>query len=162
MRKLQSMVDYVLEQPKTITSTFVDLIKVKNSHIKIINYANFLSMPLTLSMFVPVDEDGNVLEQPKIIEISRFQKPNKSFESFQLDYQKTLDNVLFEGFELIKTYGDYASIQKEGVEIFWYNSNSNIGENKWKRCRNFEYSKIEDLVKYNLTLTESSITKYQI
>ena len=31
----------------------------------IVKYANFLKQPLKLEMFVPCDEDGNVLEKPK-------------------------------------------------------------------------------------------------
>lgn len=55
--KLISMTDYVLEQKD----------KVLNSELGIIayNYAQFLKQPLELWMFVPCDENGNVLEEPK-------------------------------------------------------------------------------------------------
>jgi hypothetical protein len=55
--QLISMTDFVLEQvnPKNTDSQFCE---------KIIYYANFLKQPLKLEMFVPCDEDSNVLEEP--------------------------------------------------------------------------------------------------
>ena len=58
-RKLISMVEFVKEIDHRVNTgelkewKFVDCIR---------RYANFLNQPLTLGMFVPCDEDGNVLE----------------------------------------------------------------------------------------------------
>jgi hypothetical protein len=53
--KLISMTDFVLEQNN---------FKVFRNQ-QILNYANFLKQPLELWMFVPCDENGDVLEEPK-------------------------------------------------------------------------------------------------
>lgn len=52
---LKSMTDFVLEQLKITQS---------NSEFKssIKNYAEFLKQPLELGMFVPCDEDGNLID----------------------------------------------------------------------------------------------------
>ena len=56
--KLISMTDYVLLQhaESSNQNEFED---------KCFKYATFLKQPLKLEMFVPCDEDGNVLEKPK-------------------------------------------------------------------------------------------------
>lgn len=44
------------------------------------NYANFLKQPLELGMFVPCDEDGNILEEPdcnldiRMVEMKEYQQ----------------------------------------------------------------------------------------
>ena len=55
MKKLISMTDFVLEQRLKHSESFKS---------KVYAYANFIKKPLTLGMFVPCDEDGNVLEEP--------------------------------------------------------------------------------------------------
>ena len=57
--KLISMTDFVLEQSKKIMNCELTHLE---SHHKIVDYANFLKQPLKLEMFVPCDEDGNILE----------------------------------------------------------------------------------------------------
>src|SRR5665648_159369 len=57
--KLISMTDFVLEQYLTIASDNIYL-----SMINCNNYAKFLKQSLELWMFIPCDEDGNVLEEP--------------------------------------------------------------------------------------------------
>ena len=63
--KLQSMTEKVLELelPKeNLDNNFKsDLVEFYN---KSKNYANFLKQPLTLGMFFPTDENGNVLHKP--------------------------------------------------------------------------------------------------
>ena len=88
---LQSMTDFVLE------------IKVKSNkssdfsfmmdYSKIFNYAEFLIQPLQLGMFVPCDENGNVLDPSDV-----FKSCEKGFL-----YGKAKERVLFKGFEYIKT-----------------------------------------------------------
>ena len=58
---------------------------------RINKYANFLKQPLTLGMFVPCDDDGNVLEDLD----SSILAPN--YEDWQ-EYQKAQSKVLFNGF----------------------------------------------------------------
>ena len=70
------MTDFVLQQgnPSNTDSQFAD---------KIMSYAHFLKQPLTIGMFVPCDEDGNVLEECDKIK----------------EYRKAKEKVLFEGLE---------------------------------------------------------------
>ena len=65
--KLISMTDFVLgiEQnsyTKTEKYNIIEWQSKCESFDKIIKYANFLKQPLKLGMFVPCDENGNVLE----------------------------------------------------------------------------------------------------
>ena len=54
------------------------------------NFSNFLKQPLTLGMFVPCDENGNVLEEPLLL------------PSYELDkYRKAKEKVIFDGFDII-------------------------------------------------------------
>ena len=58
------------------TTEFVKLVKdnstsltersIANQYIQCLRYANFVSKKPELWMFVPCDEDGNVLEEPKL------------------------------------------------------------------------------------------------
>lgn len=67
---------------------------------KIYNYCTFLEQQLKLEMFIPCDEDGNVLEDPKGTDL------NSSFFEMQVDYnleqkyQQAKEKVFFEGFEV--------------------------------------------------------------
>ena len=56
--KLISMTDFVLE---TFNNTLT-----KDFQAKVYNYANFLKMPLKLSMFVVLDKQGKTLTKPKV------------------------------------------------------------------------------------------------
>ena len=66
----------------------------------IYNYATFLKKPLKLEMFVPCDEDGNVLEEPKIEEEYVDEHTTQIFAQYQYDFDKAKEKVLFEGFKI--------------------------------------------------------------
>lgn len=96
--KLISMTDFVLEQ--------TELLYESNPHKlihKIVNYAQFLKQPLTLGMFVPCDENGNVLEEPK--KDYHFMYANgQEFYPHQIDeynllLSKAKEKILFKGFD---------------------------------------------------------------
>ena len=57
MENLISMTDFVLEQDCNA------LIGQREAFLNIVNYAEFITQPLQLWMFLPCDEEGNVLEQ---------------------------------------------------------------------------------------------------
>ena len=88
--KLISMTDFVLEQ-------FEEEISCAVSEQKMYDYANFLKQPLTLAMFVPCDDYGNVLEIPT--------KENSNntidHDSKLMDYNDAKSKVLFNGFSYI-------------------------------------------------------------
>jgi|SRR6478609_70220 len=108
-------------------------------------YAAFLSQPLTLSMFVPCDEEGNVLEEPAIYESwlndeeSVFYHEGNGKEC--LTYHKAKQRCLFEGFSICDRGNKDCVVH--------------IGEHflTWKG-KNIEY-----LVPYNLPLNETAINQ---
>lgn len=90
------------------------------------NYANFLRKPLTLEMFVPVDQKGNVLKEPKnYLEWKSLEhnhgkrKKTEGFEEY-VQYQKAEQNCLFDGFTI--GYNGYSVVRivasyDESVEL---------------------------------------------
>jgi hypothetical protein len=119
--------------------------------LKAINYANFLSQPLKLGMFVPC-VDNVPLEEPNHYYLFESDKLSRldytvcedEYQSF-IQYQQAKENVLFEGFE----YGGHSKEcfileYKDGA--YWLNSNDTIEG----LIENFTES---------LTLTDSAINK---
>ena len=66
------------------------------------NYAKFLKQTLKLEMFVPCDENGNVLEEPQMRpERNSFDEEDMDYDAQELyDYIKAKEKVLFEGFKI--------------------------------------------------------------
>jgi hypothetical protein len=116
--KLISMVDFVLAD-KYAGSPI-------NTNKK---YANFLKQPLELWMFVPCDDDGNVLEEIKPYQDNYFK------------YQQAKERCLFDGFEFEKQKDYYIiTLNGNGLWVSW---------NKSK--------KIENLIEFNLQLTPTAL-----
>ncbi len=100
MKKLIPMTDFVLEQYEKQTNPTIFEETVHN-------YANFLKQPLKLEMFVPCDEDGNVLEMPVNYDVW-LELHNKNVDGekgtigFLLheEYQKAKEKVIFERFNV--------------------------------------------------------------
>ena len=105
------MTDFVLEQLNEQNSRTKPMREVFNSLEK---YANFLKQPLKLEMFVPCDEDGNVLEEPKIEEEYVDEHTTQIFAQYQYDLDKAKEKILFEGFE---PYEDYECAKYEEVYV---------------------------------------------
>jgi hypothetical protein len=135
--KLISMTDFVLEccqnskleEYNQVNETFVN---------KVIAYANFLKQPLKLEMFVPCDEDGNVLTQCEEICSCECDKIK--------NYRKAKEKVLFEGFEL-KDKGGWFTLMFEGN---YYKSFANFNDT-------FKNKKIENFIAFDLELTPNAI-----
>ena len=67
----------------------------------ILNYAKFLKQPLELGMFVPWDEDGNVLEIPDLSDANGRQYDiNIDEDKAWVNYIKAKERVLIEGLDL--------------------------------------------------------------
>lgn len=127
--KLISMTDFVLHESFGVGN---EIINKEVFYNKCSNYAQFLKQPLKLEMFVPCDDEGNVLKDPGLI------------PSYELEqYRKAKEKVLFEGFEIIK----------EGENIIVKHNETNVWLTWTKRC-------IEDLIKHNLTLTENATKQF--
>ena len=139
--KLISCTDFVLEQIG-IYNTYESELELKT----IRSYANFLKQPLKLEMFVPCDDEGNVLDKP-----SRPLSPATDIEwgkwSSEYDiYQQAKEKVLFEGCEIRKANSEYVILYKNSP--VW----GSFNENKI----------IELITVYGLTLTESALKQIGI
>lgn len=79
--KLISMTDFVLEQYELSRNP---------THFEenAFNYAQFLKQPLELWMFVPCDEDGNVLEEPSLLD--------ERYYLLLMAYEQAKERCLFE------------------------------------------------------------------
>ena len=91
------MTDFVLEQLNEQNSRTKPMREVFNSLEK---YAKFLKQPLKLEMFVPCDDEGIVLEEPKIEEEDVDEHTTQIFAQYQYDLDKAKEKVLFEGFKI--------------------------------------------------------------
>lgn len=125
--KLISMTDFVLEQFEDVKNTFKST-KINKTHLtltRITNYAKFLKQPLKLEMFVPCDENGNVLKLPDVCICA-------DTCSLCKKYQKAKEKVLFEfdgGITILRNEHNFFIIEdKNGVyfRILKNNSKSNV------------------------------------
>jgi len=93
--KLISMTDFIISETTKSDGNKYMLCN------KFVNYANFLKQPLELWMFVPCDEDGNVLEEPVHYETwLKLHESEGSTIGFDehLKYQQAKERCLFDGF----------------------------------------------------------------
>jgi hypothetical protein len=130
--KLISMVEFINEiGNSTLHESYeIDL-------AKIYNYCTFLEQPLKLGMFVPCDEDGNVLTQCEEICACECDEIK--------NYRKAKEKVLFEEFEI--------ATNKEGEKVI-------LGDYTCLKVSDLENGTIEDLIKYvNIKLTKSAIKR---
>jgi hypothetical protein len=96
--KLIKMTDFVLAEKLTLNIKGYEKEFISN----VSNYAKFLKQPLELGMFVPVDEDGRVLNEPEYYDLWKVGiAPNDSQDEICFKYQKAKEKVLFEGFRPI-------------------------------------------------------------
>ena len=87
--KLMSMTDYVLSKPSELVIN-----EAIYPYAAIHKYANFLKQPLELGMFVPCDEEGEILLYPKPLGV-----PNEHFcwGSTQVkQWNEAANRVIFE------------------------------------------------------------------
>ena len=148
--KLISMTDFVLEQNK-LPFYYYDALWTK-----VINYANFLKQPLELCMFVPCDEDGNVLEEPRPQEGDN---GNWNYQARFNQYQQAKERVLFEGFEFCESQSKgtnlrlklFVSPYADSGRLYLTKKKENI-YHSW-----FQLFTIEDLIQCELQLTPTAI-----
>ena len=87
------MTDFVLVTYKNAPIEEYD--KVNETFVnKVINYSEFLKTPLSLGMFVPYDEIGNILNKPEFYTNIL----NSDQEIKKLKYEEAKEKVIFEGF----------------------------------------------------------------
>lgn len=131
------MTDFVLEQVKLLKTQENNILQFRNN---ITNYANFLKQPLILGMFIPTDENGNVLEEPDLSLYEDYENRNEYDKQYQ-QYQQAKYRVIFEGFELIND-----ELINNGI-LFW------VGKFDGNET-------IENCIASNLTITETAVKKY--
>jgi len=123
MENLIPMVDFVPENP----------------------YSKFLKKPVEKWMFVPCDENGDVLEEPnEEFELSYWDYSTKSSK-----YQQAKERCLFEGFELDFNNMYIIKVSNVVFQILFY-KNGCVTIN----AKNIKT--IEDLIPYNLKLTATA------
>lgn len=137
--RLISMTDFVLEQREKRHKDNIRSFWICEK------YANFLKQPLKLEMFVPCDEDGNVLGEPY-----NDGNGDNYFGVLLDEYQKAKEKVLFEGFELNFEITEIVGIINNDYQIWFYKNGTTTINSK-------EIKTIEDLIKYDLTLTPNAI-----
>jgi hypothetical protein len=104
----------------------------------IVKYATFLKQPLKLGMFVPCDENDVPINENSIYD------PRSKTGSHTIEeIQQAKDRVLFEGFEV------------NGYNLY-------CNQRLFEDVRRLGEYIIEDLVKYDLTLTASAIKQFNI
>lgn len=143
MNKLISMTDFVLEQKK----------KLKNApdaydqYCKIVNYAELLKEPLKKGMFVPCDEDDNVLNEPFECSCAGYVEDCIGCEFTDIKYQKAKEKILFKGFQFSFCVENITCIsnKENDTNILFFNDGRILLDSK-------EIKTIEDLIPYNLTL----------
>lgn len=157
--KLIPMTDFVIEYYSHEGYADLQTLNLMN------NYATFLKKPLTLGMFVPVDEKGNILKEPKNYASWKSLKHNQKesasnaeitiFEEYKV-YQKAERKCLFEGFKI--AYNGYSVVRivaeyDESVELS-FNKNEKAFQN---------FSHIESLTRFNeIFLNETALKKIGI
>lgn len=102
--KLMSMTDFVLESAMVQKNR-------RDKYDDLYDYANFLKQPLKLEMFIPCDEEGNVLsEEPK------YDPANEQYflNEFYL-YEQTKEKILFKGFAYQSTFSEKQNRKYEYV-----------------------------------------------
>lgn len=117
---------------------------------RIENYANFMLLTPTISMFIPCDEEGKIL-----YDIDYCMKYHIDWDRDL--YNKAKEKVLFDGFYTKSIFHNKESFQvtnNEGQQICIYKSIPNYFI--------WNYETIEGLSKLGLTLTESAIKTYRI
>lgn len=144
-RKLVSMVDYVLlvakETPTLDTEQYDWFCSEQRKLESVRDYATFLRQSLELWQFVPVGEDGEVLEEPtETTSLNR-----------KMAFEKAKSRCIFEGFEVIETIDEYCRMTNKGSH-FVFDSNHKCLMRDSKML-----SIIEDLIPYGLTLTENAL-----
>jgi hypothetical protein len=155
MKNLIPMIDFVLEQSEI--GFEIQILSHQNKNradrfSKLVKYANFLKQPLKLEMFIPCDEDGNILEEPmnykywvkKSIGIPYI----LDLRQYEI-YQKAKEKVLFEGFVATITNNEIFIKSDKNNLIFDIENNQFY----YKKTHYWQPVKlIEDLIPYNLEI----------
>ena len=149
--KLISMTDFVenLRDEMTLKAP-LNFKQTKKYFDKVFYYSDFLKQPLKLEMFVPCDDDGNILEEPN----DYFEDGEESIYSKK--YNESLNKILFFDFEIIDNEEDFIEIHFSKGNI-WISIQDNSGMVLTDGYKvEFPIKRIEDLIYYNILLTPNA------
>lgn len=144
-KELVSMVDYVLLRQKEWNSGHAHYLKTFKKQI--INYANLLNQKPTLGMFVPCDEEGNVLTNPE----KSYDFDSHNLSSATEEYQQAQGRVIFEGWECLE-FDKITEVFNEDMGISIYFEGDEIGSVRYPENPYEELTTIEDLTRFKLKL----------
>lgn len=158
MKHLIPMTDFVLNQ----AGWYESKIRISEHEFaqRVLKYANFLKQPLELWMFVPLDKDNNLLEQPKeLYYINRDGCFDKySFKDAELLYNKAKERVLFENWDY---NGQMKAVYQDTFYLLLNPCQFIIEENLGIGCEYLSDNKIENLLEMkdyiNFELTQTAI-----
>lgn len=142
--KLKALSDFVIERYESNPGIYFNSV----CH-DIYIYAQFLKRPLELSMLIPCDEDGNVLDQPCDI-----LNTDGCRDCECREYKKAKEKVLFQGITLI-------DIIKYKDDTIWILEHKDYPheQNSLKTNRNVESLLQEH---WDFTLTKSAIKQLDL
>ena len=124
------------------------------------NFDEFLEQPLKLERFIPCDDEGDVLEVPTNYEM-RLLNMMTEYNDEVYTYYQAKAKVLFEGFNLNqKDFSKLESIfclTKECFQITFFTKEKGCFMDNLKTNKTYEIKTIEDLIQFELELTESAI-----
>ena len=109
MKELIKMTDYI---------TIIDNNAGNGGHYdKIVRYCNFLKQELRMNMFVPCDDEGNILKEPKTALMYKTQRGECTADEMRLnrEYLEAKDKVLFENVEYIQDM--YKSTERHFITL---------------------------------------------
>lgn len=169
--KLISMTEFVLNEKQKFSELGkgnYDNSSLAKSYDIVIRYAEFLRQPLTLGMFVPVNEEGKVLHEITEPNKSDYWSDDDTVFSAELyrnnldelkKYNNAKEKVLFDGFSLIKS-----DIETLNHTTFIENEKGEqVGHNKsWEDEWNLYGVSVEDLIGFDLELTPSALKQIQL
>jgi hypothetical protein len=100
---LISMTDFVLERKEhwrieSMSANGHELYVHHKHSMECENYANFFKTRLTLNMFIPCDEDGKFISEPKgFTEFMSKEVVGLAKDSEYYNYQEAISKILFKG-----------------------------------------------------------------
>lgn len=147
--KLISTTDFVLEQKDTLKevdklSFFEIQTQINEFYDKSVHHATQMKRVLEKRMFVACDSFGEIIPNP-------YEYDNNNVDDWENEFEKAKEHVLFKGFYSI----DENTVSNGEIEIIFGELRSLIihGDNGYGGITK-EKMFIEDLVDYNLTITD--------
>jgi len=161
--KLIPMNAFVLAEDQFISQFHTRDARTFEPYNRIVNYAKFLTQPITLRMFVPCDDKGNPLSEP-----SNLERMQASWMDNPIDdnfyrvsaYNKAKSKVLFEGWSVIGQDDNVIEIEKdnENIWIDFFPKQELTPCIKLHSGYEEDIRNIEQFIQYELTLTPTAKT----